>query len=114
MEPSQETFSNVEKNQSSVIFIPLCLLAVSWLLWATFQMVMLINEGSSLRTLRANQENTVQQAIKLRAQLDSIAAKTAELAAKGNSGAKTIVDELKKRGVTINPNANTPPATPAK
>jgi hypothetical protein len=104
----------IEKNQTLVIFIPLSLLAASWLLWTIFQMAMLINEGANLKTLKANQEVTVQQAVKVRAQLDSIAAKTAELAAKGNSGAKTIVDELKKRGVTINPNANNPPGTPAK
>ncbi len=109
-----ETPAEIEKNQSFVIFIPLSLLAASWLLWTVFQMVMLINEGSNLKTLKANQEATVQQAVKLRAQLDSIAAKTADLAAKGNSGAKTIVDELKKRGVTINPNANNPTATPVK
>ena len=105
----------VEKNQTLVIFIPLSLLAASWLLWTIFQMAMLLNEGANLKTLKANQEVTVQQAVKLRAQLDSIAAKTAELAAKGNSGAKAIVDELKKRGVTINPTAaNTLPTPPAK
>jgi len=114
MELPLDTSPDVEKNQSSVIFIPLCLLAASWLLWVIFQMTMLITEGSNLRMLKANQENTVQQATKVRAQLDSIAAKTAELANKGNPGAKTIVEELKKRGVTINPNANASPATPAK
>jgi hypothetical protein len=110
-----DTPLDVEKNQSSfVIFIPLSLLAISWLLWTIFQLVMLISEGSNLKTLKANQENTVQQAVRLRAQLDSIAAKTAVLASKGNPGAKTIVDELRKRGVTINPDANKPTTTPAK
>ncbi len=93
------------KDQSSIIFIPLCLLAAAWTLWAVFQMIMLFQEGSTLKTLRANQEPTVQQAMKVRAQLDSIAAETAKLAAKGNAGAKTIVDALKQRGITINPNA---------
>ena len=109
-----DTPLDIEKRQSAVVFIPLCLLGASWLLWAIFQMFMLITEGSNLRTLKANQENTVQQAMKVRAQLDSIAAKTAELAARGNQGAKTIVEELRKRGVTINPSANNPTATPAK
>ena len=97
------------KYHSSIVFIPMCLLAAAWTLWAVFQMVMLFQEGSNLNTLRANQEPTVQQAMKLRAQLDSIAAKTAELAAKGNSGAKTIVDALKQRGITIDPNAKRSP-----
>ena len=109
-----DTPLEIEKNKSSVFFIPVCLLGASWLLWVIFQMVMLITEGSNLRTLKANQENTVQQAMKVRAQLDSIAAKTADLAARGNQGAKTIVEELRKRGVTINPNTNNPTATPAK
>jgi hypothetical protein len=96
----------------SVTFIPLVTLAASWAIWTVFQMVMLINEGGNLKTLRANQENTVQQANKLRAQLDSIAAKTAELAAAGNTNAQTIVNELRRRGVTINPTAAKPPAKP--
>ena len=96
--------------QTSIVFIPMCLLAAAWTLWSVFQMVMLFQEGSNLQALRANQEPTIQQAQKLRAQLDSIAAKTAELAAKGDPGAKTIVDALRQRGITINPNANQNPA----
>ena len=53
----------------------------------------------------------MQQAAKMRAQLDGIARSTAELAAKGNVNAGTIVQELAKRGITINLNA--PPALPA-
>jgi uncharacterized protein YoxC len=97
------------KYHSAIIFIPMCLLAVAWTLWAVFQMIMLFQESSNLKTLKANQEPTVQQATKLRAQLDSIAAETAKLAAKGNSGAQTIVDALKKRGITIDPNAKRVP-----
>lgn len=93
------------KSQSTVLFVPMCLLAVAWTLWAVFQMVMLLQEGSNLKALKANQEPTVQQAMKLRAQLDSIAAKTAELATKGNAGANTIVVALKQRGITIDPKA---------
>jgi hypothetical protein len=88
-------------------------LAAAWTLWAVFQMVMLFQEGSNLKTLKANQEPTVQQAMELRAQLDSIAAKTAELAAKGNSNAKTIVDELKNRGITVDPSAKRSPGKQA-
>ena len=48
---------------------------------------------------------------KLRDQLDGLARETQLLANKGNAGARLIVDELKKRGITINPE---PPATPVK
>lgn len=98
------------KYQSSIVFVPMCLLAVAWTLWAVFQMIMLFQEGANLKILRANQEPTVQQAAKLRTQLDSIAADTAKLAANGNAGAKTIVDALKQRGITINPNNKPGPA----
>jgi hypothetical protein len=85
--------------------VPQLLFAAGLVIWTAFQTTMLLNERSSLKTLRANQEATVQQSIKLRAQLDSIAAKTQVLADRGNAGARTIVDELRKRGVTIDPNA---------
>jgi Icc-related predicted phosphoesterase len=98
-----------------VNFIPLFLFGAGLVLWTGFQTTMLITEKRNLETVKTNQENTIQQALKLRTQLDSIAAKTQILAEKGNTGAKTIVDELKKRGVTINPNASpTAPAAPAK
>lgn len=95
-------------------FIPQILFAAGLVIWAGFQTTVLIQEKRNLTTLRENQENTVQQATKLRTQLDSIAAKTQILAEKGNTGAATIVAELKKRGITINPNAKvTGPAAPA-
>jgi len=58
-----------------------------------------------LNRLRAGQELTIQQATNLRAQLDSIARRTLELAQAGNPGAAVIVEELAKRGVTIKPDA---------
>jgi hypothetical protein len=100
-----ETPALGKRSQSSVVFIPICVLAVAWTLWAVFQMVMLLQEGSNLKALKANQEPTVQQAMKLRSQLDSIAAKTVELATKGNADARTVVVALKQRGITIDPNA---------
>ena len=60
---------------------------------------------------RARQEAPIQQAGKVRAQLDSIAKRTLELAQQGDAGAATIVEELARRGVTINPSA---PVTPTR
>jgi len=48
-------------------------------------------------------ETTVQEAIKLRQQLELLAGKTAQLAAEGDEGAKTVVDRMKRQGVTLNP-----------
>ena len=92
-------------------FIPLLLLTVALLSWATFQAVQLARERRELRAAYTNQEQPMQQAAKMRAQLDGIARSTAELAAKGNVNAGTIVQELAKRGITIN--LNTPAVLPA-
>ena len=43
--------------------------------------------------------------MKVRSALDSLASDTAQLAERGNAGAKLVVDELAKRNITINPNA---------
>ena len=56
----------------------------------------------------------MQKAVKMRAQLDGIAKSTAELAAKGNVNAGTIVQELAKRGITINLSAPTPATSAPK
>ena len=51
----------------------------------------------------------MQNGFKVRTQLDLIAKQMSMLAAQGNLGARVIIDELRKRGVTINPGA--PPPT---
>jgi hypothetical protein len=93
------------------VFVPLALLAVAIFLWVGFQTTQLIREREGLQTLRQGQEAQVQSSQKLRASLDAIASGTAKLAEQGNPSARLIVDELRKRGVTIKPNA---PATPGK
>jgi hypothetical protein len=94
---------NSTRKATRDLFLPIFILAAACTLWAIFQMFMLFQEGGNLKALLASQEPTVQQAQKLRAQLDSIAAQTQLLADGGNPGAKVIVDELRKRGITINP-----------
>jgi hypothetical protein len=56
-----------------------------------------------LADLRRSQEPTVQEATKLRQQLEALAGRTAQLAAEGNEGAKTVVDQMKRQGVTLSP-----------
>ncbi len=81
--------------------------------WFAFQTYQLARERSSLQSVKAAQEPTIEQAQKLRAQLDAISSKTLELAQQGNSGAALIVEQLAKRGVTIKPNPATGPEAPA-
>jgi|CXWL01.1.fsa_nt_gi hypothetical protein len=91
-------------------FVPVLFLVVAVLVWAGFQTTQLMKEKETLETIHTNQASTLDQAVKVRNQLDSIAKKTTELAGKGNAGAKLLVDELQKRGVVINATAG--PATP--
>ena len=86
-------------------FLPLLLLVVAAVVWPAFQCYQLVLEKQGLATVYTNQSRQYEDAGKLRAQLDAIARETANLADKGNPGAKLIVGELAKRGVTINPNA---------
>jgi len=91
-------------------FLPLLILVVASVAWPAFQCYQLLNERQALTTVFGNQAKQVEDSSKLRNALDGLARDTALLAAKGNASAKLIVDELARRGVTINPNA---PATPA-
>jgi hypothetical protein len=93
-------------------FLPLLLLVIAAVAWPAFQCYQLVNEKQGLATVHGNQTRQFEDAGKLRTALDSLARETAILADKGNPGAKLIIGELAKRGVTINPNA--PPETADK
>ncbi len=86
------------------MFVPLLLAVVAVALWLGCQVVQLFKERAALNDTLAAQEKTIQEAKKLRDSLDAVARETALLADKGNQNAKVIVDELKKRGITINLN----------
>ena len=98
----------------SSAFVPLLLAGLALLGWLGFQAQQLMVERQALQTAYASQQQTVDNSAKLRASLDILAADTQRLADSGNLNARALVDELKKRGVTIN-SANTPsaPASPA-
>lgn len=91
-------------------FIPMLLAGVALAGWFSFQTVQLAGERQQLIALRAAQAPQVDAATKLRGSLDAMASATARLADGGNVNARLLVDELRKRGITINPNA--PPAAP--
>jgi hypothetical protein len=92
-------------------FLPLLLLALAGVSWPAFQCYQLVNEKQAMATVFANQTRPFDDAGKLRNSLDALARETALLASKGNASAKLIVDQLARRGVTINPNAS-PSAPP--
>lgn len=86
-------------------FVPLLLLAAASLAWMGFQSWLLLTDRQALQAAHASQQQTVDNAAKLRASLDTLAADTQRLAEAGNGNARLLVEELKKRGVTINPAA---------
>ena len=86
-------------------FLPLLLLGLALLALLGGQTWLLASERDTLQAAHAGQQQTVDNAGKLRASLDTLAADTQRLADAGNASAALLVAELKKRGVTINPQA---------
>jgi len=86
-------------------FLPLALMIVTVLVWTGFEAVQLRTQRNVLNDAKANQQPLIEQAQRIRSQLDSIAGQTAKLAEKGNPNASLIVEELRKNGITINPSA---------
>jgi hypothetical protein len=83
--------------------LPLVLVVVSLFLLLVFQTVQATRDHGALSAQRNSQEPTVQEAIKVRQQLDTLAGRTALLAADGDAGAKSVVEEMKRQGITLTP-----------
>jgi hypothetical protein len=83
--------------------LPIILVVVPLFALMAFETAEAIHDRSALADLRRSQESTVQEAIKLPQQLESLAGKTAQLAAEGDEGAKAVVDQMKRQGVNLNP-----------
>jgi|GEM_PF-1106139 len=94
-------------------FVPVLLGLVALLAWLALQTWLLAGERSALIDAHAGQQQTVDNAGKLRASLDTLAADTQRLADTGNGNAALLVAELKKRGITINPGAPPQPGAAA-
>jgi len=86
-------------------FVPVLLFGLAVLTMLGWQVWVLSGDREALGAAHSNQQQTVENAGKLRASLDGLAADTQRLAESGNANAALLVTELKKRGITINPNA---------
>jgi hypothetical protein len=104
--PGQEAAFRAKRSSSESKsyspFWPLLLGTLAMLGWLGFQTQQLFNERQALQLGYASQQQTVDNAGKLRASLDALAADTQRMADGGNPNAKLLVDELRKRGITIN------------
>jgi predicted negative regulator of RcsB-dependent stress response len=92
--------------------LPLTILLIALVLWFGFQTLQLASERANLNEARAHQEAAMQEAQKLRTQFESLISKLSDLANKGHAGAKLVMDELQKRGVTAQPETMIPKTLP--
>ena len=83
--------------------LPVILVVVALFVLMAFETFQAIHDRGTLADLRRSQESTVQEAYKLRQQLETLAGRTAQLAAEGDEGAKTVVDQMKRQGVNLSP-----------
>ncbi len=91
--------------------LPVFILAILMTLMTAFQMRQLILEKGAAKEAFASQEQPLEQSKKVADQFQALAVGTAKLAAQGNESAKSIIADLEKAGIKVNPNAT--PATPA-
>jgi hypothetical protein len=84
-------------------WLPVIIVVVSFFVLMAFETGHAIHDRGALSDLRRSQEPTVQESARLRQQLETLAAKTAQFAADGDEGAKTVVDQMKRQGVTLTP-----------
>jgi len=94
-------------------FVPLLLMALTLVGAFGLQAVQRFTERQALQAAYAGQQQTVDNAGKVRASLDALAADTQRLADAGNANAALLVAELSKRGITINAAASPAPAPTA-
>ncbi len=86
---------------ASGLSLPLILVVVALFVLMAFETGQVIHDRGALSELRRSQEPTVQEALRLRHQLETLAGRTAQLAAEGDESAKSIVDQMKRQGVTL-------------
>lgn len=91
-------------------FVPLLLMGLALLGWTAFESVQLARDHLGLDSVLAAQAPQIVQAQRLRASLSALATDTQSAADAGDSGAQLIVNQLRKRGITIHPGVPDPAA----
>jgi hypothetical protein len=81
---------------------PLILVVVALFVLMAFETGQALHDRGALADLLKAQQPSIERAAKLRQQLQTLASGTAELAAEGDPGAKSVVDQMKAQGVTLN------------
>jgi len=105
---SSSSDPGADPRAATSMFIPALLLALAVVAWFAFQTVQLWREQQQLELMKTSLVPQEQAAAKLRASLDEVATATAKLSASGNPNARVIVEQLRNRGITIQPPAAKP------
>jgi len=92
--------------------LPFILTLAALIIYFGFQTLQLVGERSNMTVVKSNQEAAIQEAQKVQAQFKNLVDKTSELADQGHAGAKMVMEELLKRGVSSAPQGM-PPETKA-
>jgi len=82
-------------------WLPVVIVAASFFVLMAFETAYAIHDRDGLAEQQRLQEPVVQEAIKLRQKLEGLAGKTAQLAADGDEGAKAVVDQMRRQGITL-------------
>ena len=90
-------------------FVPILLGLLALTTWLAAQTLQFVGERRQLEAANTSLAAQEEAAKKLRASLDQVATATAKLAAEGNPNARVIVEQLRARGITINPAAASAP-----
>jgi TolA-binding protein len=80
---------------------PLTLVVVSLFVLMAFETGQAIRDRSALTEVMRTQQPSIEQSAKLRQQLQTLAGKTAELAAAGDAGAQAVVAQMKAQGIAL-------------
>jgi TolA-binding protein len=80
---------------------PLTLVVVSLFVLMAFETGQAIRDRSALTEVMRTQQPSIEQSAKLRQQLQTLAGKTAELAAAGDPGAQAVVAQMKAQGIAL-------------
>ncbi|MGH7852197.1 MAG: hypothetical protein ACREP3_02060 [Candidatus Binatia bacterium] len=119
MAEETENISDVERVDppvvagKSALTLPLILTLTALTIYFGFQTLQVLNERDNLVMVKSTQEQAIQEAQKVQAQFKNLVNKTSELADKGHAGAKMVMEELFKRGVSSAPQPASPPITNA-
>jgi hypothetical protein len=102
---SRRLRSRFASDAPSSPFLPLLLVTCAMVALLSFQAWQIYENRSVLAELRTSQMPAYREAQRLQDQLEGVAAGTAQLARQGNQNARMIVEALRSRGITINPDA---------